>query len=310
LSLSTQRQRCALRTVSLAKIFICNHRFAEIVQLLAWRHSQKKKESLVRQRLRVGNLIELLKAGQEVSLRDFKNAIDKDDFEEYEQLLEQRRSEIDWMTSLDGSSDYDSWLKKGLLAYGKGENCRGKKSSKYHREAQRCFEQAIECLQSDCSSNPSVIAAYDRDISNDDYSLDPVGMPRRRTSKSLDNMASIDKTLNKSKLKLQILESVYARLVEKEGKDQKVDGRKEKEVRGRRRKKDGLELLTERLSGKDQQERAATKSKGSTRSKGKKVVEGNKRKEGDGKVATDNQKKLGNIGSQKLRELMAQLKKG
>ena len=264
----------------------------------------------MRQRLRVGNLIELLKAGQEVSLRDFRNAIDICDLEEYEQLLEQRRSEIDWMTSLDGSSDYDSWLKKGLLAYGKGENCRGKKSSKYHREAQRCFEQAIECLQSDCSSNPSIIAAYDRDISNGDYSLDPVGMPRRRTSKSLDNMASIDKTLNKSKLKLQILESVYARLIEKEGKEEKVDGRKEKEARGRKKKKDGLELLTERLSGKNQQERAAIKSKGSTRSKGKKVVEGNKRKEGDGKVATDNQKKLGNIGSQKLRELMAQLKKG
>ena len=76
-------------------------------------------------------------------------------------------------------------------------------------------------------------------------------MPRRRTSKSLDNMASIDKTLNKSKLKLQILESVYARLVDKEGKGQKVDGREEKEARGRKKKKDGLELLTERLSGKE-----------------------------------------------------------
>jgi len=263
----------------------------------------------VRQRLRVGNLIELLKAGEEVSLRDFKNAIDKDDFDEYEQLLEQRRYEIEWMTSLDGSSDYDSWLKKGLLAYGKGENCRGKKSSKYHREAQRCFEQAIECLQSDCSSNPSIIAAYDRDITNGDYSLDPVGMPRRRTSKSLDNMASIDRTLNKTKLKLQVLESVYARLVEKEGKEEKVDGRKEKEARGRKRKKDGLELLTERLSGNDQQKRRATKSKGSTRSKGNKVVEGNKRKDGQKKLATDNLKQLGHIGSQKLRELMVQLKK-
>ena len=263
----------------------------------------------MRQRLRVGNLIELLKAGKEVSLRDFKNAIDKDDFDEYEQLLEQRRSEIEWMASLDGSSDYDSWLKKGLLAYGKGENCRGKKSSKYHREAQRCFETAIECLQSDCHSDPMIGAAYDRDISNGEYSLDPVGMPRRRTSKSLDNMASRDKTLNKTKLKLQVLESAYARLVEKEGKEEKVDGRKEKETRGRKRKKDGLELLTERLSGSDQQERAATKSKGSTRSKGKKVVEGNKRKDGEKKLVTETTGLFGNTGSKRLRELMVQLKK-
>lgn len=263
----------------------------------------------MRQRLRVGNLIELLKAGKEVSLRDFKNAIDKNDFEEYEQLLEQRRYEIEWTTSLYGSSGYDSWLKKGLLAYGKGENCRGKKSSKYHREAQKCFEQAIECLQSECHSDPMIMAAYDRDITNGEYSLDPVGMPRRRTSKSLDNMASIDRTLNKTKLKLQILESVYARLVEKEGKEEKVDGRKEKEARGRKRKKDDLELLTERLSGNDQQERAATKSKGSARSKGKKVGKGSERKEGQEKLATDNLKQLGHIGSQKLRELMVQLKK-
>lgn len=256
----------------------------------------------MRQRLRVGNLIELLKAGKEVSLRDFKNAIDADDFDEYEQLLEQRRCEIEVMTSLEGSSDYDSWLKKGLLAYGKGENCRGKKSAKYHREAQRCFETAIECLQSDCSSNPMIMAAYDRDISYSDYSLDPIGMPRRRTSKSLDNMASIDRTLSKSKLKLQILESVYARLVQQEGKDQKVDGRKEKEARGRRRKKDDLELLRERLSGAD--------STVSARSKGKKVVEGNRRKEGDGKLASNNRRQLDHIGSQKLRDLMAQLKKG
>jgi len=263
----------------------------------------------VRQRLRVGNLIELLKSGKEVSLRDFKNAVDEDDYDEYEQLLERRRSEIEWMASLGGSSDYDSWLKKGLLAYGKGENCRGKKSSKYHREAQKCFEKAIECLQSDCYSDPMIMAAYDRNIANGEYSLDPVGMPRRRTSKSLDNMASIDRTLNKTKLKLQILESVYARLVEKEGKEEKVDGRKEKEARGRKRKKDDLELLTERLSGNDQQERRATKSKGSTRLKGKKVVEGNKRQDGQKKLATDNLKQLRHIGSQKLRELMVQLKK-
>jgi hypothetical protein len=264
----------------------------------------------VRQRLRVGNLIELLKAGKEVSLRDFKNAIDKDDFDEYEQVLEQRRSEIEWMTSLDGSYDYDSWLKKGLLAYGKGDNSRGKKSEGFFREAEKCFERAIESLQSDAYLNPSVMAAYDRDIANGNYSLDPIGMPRRITSKSLDNMASIDTTLNKSKLKLQILESVYARLVEKEGKEEKVDGRKEKEARGHKRKKDGLELLTERLSGSDQQERGAIKSKGSTRSKGKKMVKGNKRKEGQKKLVTETTGLFGNTGSTRLKERLAQLKKG
>ena len=264
----------------------------------------------MRQRLRVGNLIELLKGGEEVSLRDFKNAVGEEGYADYEQRLEQRRYEIEVMTSLEGSSGYDEWLKKGLLAYGKGTNSRGKKSSKYFQDAEKCFETAIQCLQSDYYSNPGISAAYDRPIGDFDFSLDPIGMPRLITSKSLDNMNAVDRTINKARLKLQVLESVYERLLAEEGKEGKEKGRKAEEARGRKRNKDSLELLQERLNGVTEKERTSRKKEGSTRLKGKKVAEGITRKEGQGKVATDAVNRFGNTGSQKLKELMAQLHKG
>lgn len=264
----------------------------------------------MRQRLRVGNLIELLKGGEEVSLRDFKNAVGEEGYADYEQRLEQRRCEIEVMTSLESSSGYDEWLKKGLLAYGKGINSRGKKSSKYFNEADRCFERAIEQLQADYHSNPMIAAAYDRDIAGFDFSLEPEGMPRLRTSKSLDNMSAVDRTINKAKLKLEVLETVYARLLDEEGKEGKEKGRKAAEARGRKRKKNDWELLQERMSGVTEKERRSRKKKGSTRLKGKKVVEGITRKEGEGKVATDGVNRFGHTESQKLKELMAQLHKG
>jgi len=254
----------------------------------------------------VGNLIELLKGGEEVSLRDFKNAVGEEGYAEYEERLEFRRQEIEVMTSLESSSGYDEWLKKGLLAYGKGTNSRGKKSSKYFQEAEKCFERAIEQLQADYHSNPMVAAAYDRDITSFDFSLDPIGMPRLITSKSLDNMNAVDRTINKAKLKLEVLETVYARLLDEEGKEK---GRKEVEARGRKRNKNSLELLQERLNGVTEKERTSRRKKGSTRLKGKKVVEGITRKEGQGKVASEADNKFGNTGSQKLKELMAQLRK-
>lgn len=264
----------------------------------------------MRQRLRVGNLIDLLKCGEQVSLRDFKNAVGEEGYADYEQRLEERRQEIEVMTSLESSSGYDEWLKKGLLAYGKGTNSRGKKSSKYFQDAEKCFETAIQCLQSDYHSNPMVAAAYDRDITSFDFSLDPSGMPRLITSKSLDNMNAVDRTINKAKLKLEVLETVYARLLAEEGKEGKEKGRKDGEARGRKRNKDSLELLQERLNGVTEKERTSKKKKGSARLKGKKVVEGITRKEGQGKVATDGVNRFGHTESQKLKELMAQLHKG
>jgi hypothetical protein len=250
----------------------------------------------------VGNLIELLKGGEEVSLRDFKNAVGEEGYAEYEQRLAQRRHEIEVMTSLDSSSGYDEWLKKGLLAYGKGDNSRGKKASKYFNEADRCFERAIEQLQADYHSNPMIGAAYDRDITSFDFSLDPIGMPRLRTSKSLDNMNAVDRTIKKAKLKLEVLEIVYARLLDEEGKEK---GRKEVESRGRKRNKDSLELLQERMNGVTEKERTSRKKEGSTRLQGKKVVEGIARKEGQGKVASDNVRMGKNADAKKLEELFA-----
>jgi hypothetical protein len=130
-------------------------------------------------------------------------------------------------------------------------------------------------------------------------------MPRRITSKSLENMNAVDRTINKAKLKLEVLETVYARLLDEERKEGKEKGRKDGEARGRKRNKDSLELLQERLNGVTENERTSRKKKGSTRLKGKKVVEGITRKEGEGKVASDNVRVGKNADAAKLEELFA-----
>lgn len=151
-----------------------------------------KKISHKKQRLQ--NLHERLQKGEDVAVRDLKNALTEVEFNEYVQMWawhQQSRS-----LGNDGSSGYDEFLKKGLFHYNKAESGRFEKSvaKRFHNKAQDCFEKALEQLSVDVQVNPLVAAAYDRQLdfsASGNLSLSPVGMPRRVNSKSLDNLSEV-----------------------------------------------------------------------------------------------------------------------
>ena len=143
---------------------------------------------------RLENLLERLEQGNEVSLRDLKNALTADEYEDYKQMLEQQKQVKNFASH--GSTEYDKWLKKGLFHYHKADSGRFNKldSKKFFNKAEACFERAIEQLQQDIYEDGTVQLAYDRvlDFSeNGSISLDPIGMPRKISSRSLDNIGQV-----------------------------------------------------------------------------------------------------------------------
>lgn len=153
---------------------------------------------------RLENLLERLEQGCEVSLRDLKNAITADEYEDYKQMLEQQKQVKNF--SSNGSTEYDKWLKKGLFHYHKADSGRFNKldSKTFFNKAEACFERAIEHLQQDIYEDGTVQLAYDRVLdfsANGSISLDPIGMPRRISSRSLDNIAHVSNGVRVKKKK-------------------------------------------------------------------------------------------------------------
>lgn len=153
---------------------------------------------------RLENLLERLEQGHEVSLRDLKNALTANEYENYKQMLEQQK-QVDNFAS-HGSTEYDKWLKKGLFHYHKADSGRFNKldSKKFFNKSEACFERAIEHLQQDIYEDGTVQLAYDRVLdfsANGSISLDPIGMPRRLSSRSLDNIAHVSNGVRVKKKK-------------------------------------------------------------------------------------------------------------
>src|ERR1700733_1584296 len=210
----------------------------------------QRKSTVSKKRQRLENLLERLECDSEVSLRDFKNAISREDFQNYEPMLKQRRTFAP--TTGSGSAEYNRLFAKGMFFYNKGEGAQknAKLSSKYHSQAEKYFEMALEQLEADVHLDPSIAMDYDRSLDRFNLSLSPVGMPRLRSSKSLDNQVSDSRLLDKRKVKIQVLKEAIVKAKSEEDKaasERKVA--KANEVRStRKRKKDAFELLEERLA--------------------------------------------------------------
>jgi hypothetical protein len=198
----------------------------------------------IRQKQRLEYLKSRLENGDDVAVRDLKNALTAREFSEYEnkwEVQQQSRSLGDH-----GSSGYEDFLKQGLLHYNKAECGRFNKedSKRFHRKAETCFEKALEQLKVDVQLDPVVEAAYDRPLdfsASGNLSLDPVGMPRRIDSKSLDNLIDVhggaSVKVTKRSLKIQIVKQSLADFEnrkerkEREEREECEEGRKDEEGR-------------------------------------------------------------------------------
>lgn len=149
---------------------------------------------MARSKKRLEELLNRLDSGEDVAARDLKNALTESEFQYYEQQWEwiQDTKNGVW---LECSSIYDELLKVGDFLYSKSESNRFKKEvrKKFAYDAEHHYELALEQLQSDIQQNPAIAASYDRAPDTTLPGVDPsyTGMPRKITSKSLNNQMNV-----------------------------------------------------------------------------------------------------------------------
>ena len=118
----------------------------------------------------------------------------------------------------DELAHYEALLRDALFSWNRAESLseRGKKVSalKLRRESEKRFEAALEYLVEQLAINSSLQQHIDRDVdwsTGGTLSLDPIGMPRLRTSRSSHKQSSIAKRTIKDN-KLDAIESAIFEL--------------------------------------------------------------------------------------------------
>jgi hypothetical protein len=185
-----------------------------------------------KKRQRLESILERLESGEDVSLRDFKNAIPTDEYGSYEQAVEFRKMELSG--TFGSCTAYDEWLKKGIFEYNRAEGFSGKNtknSKKFHERAQNCFQRAIQALREEFEQNPNIALAYDRGVELDAGDggaggLDPHSMPRLKSSKSHMSFDRDGRKIDKRKLKIEAAKRAIEALIREE-KSGQLESKKE-----------------------------------------------------------------------------------
>lgn len=140
----------------------------------------------------------------------------------YKEYEDSWSNTVDQRNLLNGKSgtiiEYEELLKKAILLYNRGEAAsqRGRQSARQlHAKAQAAFEKALLYLEEQLSVDPSLQMWLDRHCDftvNGNLSLDPIGMPRAITSRSLDNLSDGIKTDSKRQCKIRAVETEIERI--------------------------------------------------------------------------------------------------
>ena len=159
--------------------------------------AQKRLENLQR-------LIKRLERGEHIQNRTIKTHLTA---EQYEEMLEewetQKSIRADLKDKPQEIKDYEQRLKKAQFVYNKAESKRFKKNTKaLHYSAQHEYERALEYIQEQTTLNPELLVWLDRNPFGD-TSIDPIGIPRVITSKSLDKVR-VQNTIKMSKAEVKI----------------------------------------------------------------------------------------------------------
>lgn len=169
----------------------------------------KKKE-------RIQFLIDRLNSGYDVQARDLKAVLTSEQWDAYQvewrKQKEYRSEEKPWDVL-----KYEKLLAKALLAYGRW-NAYCQKSSAKEEVKRRLeskhladFERAAEFLRECYAGNHGLVIWFDRSLDPKSYSIDPAGIPRVITSRSMMKRSSLQAhVMSKRQLKLEMLNSVIA----------------------------------------------------------------------------------------------------
>jgi hypothetical protein len=189
-------------------------------------HTDQTREARIRE------LIARLEDGKDVQARDLKIVLGAEQYKDYKQRWCDQK-ELRAEEKPDDVVEYEALLKEALLAYAKyGKYCgrsssrsnlivnRSQKATELLNAADSAFERALEFLSEAFEQDPSIQRWFDRnlDFAPDSLlSIDPVGMPRAVSSRSLDNQSSKRTALgllSKREVKLEVLRDALERRAE------------------------------------------------------------------------------------------------
>lgn len=138
-------------------------------------------------------LLQRLDAGENVAPRDLKQWLSKEQIQAWKNETQQIRDfDDEWQTRPSEFDDYLALLKKADFAFSKGDKISAKASvartkaspsaSSLINSSQGYFERAIEKLHEILGSTPALSVWLDRPV--DEAGIDPVSIPRLKTSKA------------------------------------------------------------------------------------------------------------------------------
>jgi hypothetical protein len=164
-----------------------------------------------------------------VQARDLKIVLSAEQYKDYQQRWREQK-ELRAEEKPDDVVAYEALLKEALLAYAKFEKYssrsssrsnlvinRSQKATELQNTADSAFERALEFLSEAAGRDPSIQRWFDRNLDfapDSSLSIDPVGMPRAVSSRSLDNQSSRKSALGlmtKRELKLDALRDALER---------------------------------------------------------------------------------------------------
>ena len=166
-------------------------------------------------------LLARLRRGENVQNRQLQTWLGQQGYKVFEDAWSNVVEMRNMLTSKPGEIiEYEELLKKAIMLYNRGEAAshKGQASARQlHAKAQAAFEKALLRLEEMMSQDPSLQMWLDRNCdftANGDLSLDPVGMPRAKTSRSLDNQSGGVGSMLRSKrdCKIEAIETEIERI--------------------------------------------------------------------------------------------------
>ncbi|MCR9179125.1 MAG: hypothetical protein NXH71_02685 [Erythrobacteraceae bacterium] len=166
-------------------------------------------------------LLARLRDGEDVPNRELRRWLEDEGYKVFEEAWANVGEMRKMLTSKPGEIiEYEELLKKAIMLYNRGEAASHKgqvSARRFHAKAQAAFEKALLRLEEMMGQDPSLQMWLDRhcDFSAEGYpSLDPVGMPRAITSRSLDNQSDGVGSMLRSKrdCKIEAIETEIERI--------------------------------------------------------------------------------------------------
>ena len=185
--------------------------------------AQQQPELTDKERKRLSKLegiLEQLKREENVQNRMLQTWLSEEEYAEFENewqsQIELREEQKDKPPEI---VEYEERLRKGIFDYNKGEgySTRGHRESarKFHASAQVHFEEALEYLQEIIQADPNLQVWFDRSLdfeTSGHLSIDPIGMPRIVTSRSMDKLGKDSRIWTKKEVKISVVERAIDKL--------------------------------------------------------------------------------------------------